>query len=345
MEQNTNITESEVTIEEPTRPEEESPPLTQKRGYWAEQWHRTKKHRHVLWFLIPAAFFTLFFSYVPMLGVLFSFKGPSFDLTKADVLYNITHGEWTFQNYLDIFVDESFYTSVANTLIINGIKLVLCFPLSIFIAVQLSELRSSFMSKLILIVICLPNFLSWAIVIGIWNGLLDAQGGVLNELLVSIGAIDNNFAPMASNAWFKPMAIFLSAWKGAGWGSIMFYAAIMSIDKSYYESATLEGANTLQKMWYLTLPSIMGTIALMLVMNISGILGAGLEQIYTMMQNNSEFFDSQIVLDTYLYDISVVNRTNIPFATALGVFNGLIGLLFMLVGNFITTKTMKRSLW
>ena len=280
-----------------------------------------------------------------MLGVLFSFKGPSFDLTKADVLYNITHGEWTFQNYLDIFVDESFYTSVANTLIINGIKLVLCFPLSIFIAVQLSELRSSFMSKLILIVICLPNFLSWAIVIGIWNGLLDAQGGVLNELLVSIGAIDNNFAPMASNAWFKPMAIFLSAWKGAGWGSIMFYAAIMSIDKSYYESATLEGANTLQKMWYLTLPSIMGTIALMLVMNISGILGAGLEQIYTMMQNNSEFFDSQIVLDTYLYDISVVNRTNIPFATALGVFNGLIGLLFMLVGNFITTKTMKRSLW
>lgn len=315
------------------------------RGYWKEQWHRVKKHRYVLWFLIPAALFTLIFSYIPMLGVLFSFKGSDFDLTKADVLYNVTHGAWTFQNYLDIFVDSSFYKAVGNTLIINGVKLVLCFPLSIFIAVQLSELRSSFVSKLILIVICLPNFLSWAIVIGIWNGMFDVQGGVLNELLVSMGAIDSNFAVMASDAWFKPMAIFLSAWKGAGWGSIMFYAAIMSIDKSYYESATLDGANVLQKTWFLTLPSIIGTIALMLVLNISGILGAGFEQIYTMMQANSEFYDSQIVLDTYLYEISVVNRTNIPFATALGVFNGLIGLLFMLVGNFITTKTMKRSLW
>lgn len=315
------------------------------RGYWAEQRHRIVKHRYILWFLLPAALFTLVFSYVPMLGVLFSFKGSEFDLTKADVLYNITHGSWTFQNYLDIFVDESFYAAIGNTLIINVIKLVLCFPLSIFIAVQLSELKSSGWSKFVLIVICLPNFLSWAVVIGLWNGMLDSQGGVLNELLVSMGLIENNFALMASNAWFKPMAIFLSAWKGAGWGSIMFYAAIMSIDKTYYESATLDGANSLQKMWFLTLPSIMATIALMLVMNISGILGAGFEQIYTMMQANAEFQDTQIVLDTYLYDISVVNRTNIPFATSLGVFNGLIGLLFMLVGNFITTKTMKRSLW
>ena len=174
---------------------------------------------------------------------------------------------------------------------------------------------------------------------------MDAQGGAVNHLLVTLGIIDDNYALMAQNSWFKAMVIFLSAWKGAGWGSIMFYAAIMSIDKTYYESATIEGANKLQKIWYLTIPSILPTIALMLVMNISGIMDAGFEQVYTMMRANAEFEETQIILGTYLYNISVVNRTNIPFATALGVFNGLIALLLMLVGNLITTKTMKRSLW
>lgn len=314
-------------------------------GYWSEQWRRTKKYRYLLWFILPAAAFTLFFSYVPMLGVLFSFKGPSFNLTKADVLYNVTHGEWTIQNYLDIFVDASFYKAVGNTLVISLIKLALCFPFSIIIAIQLSELKNPALSKLVLIIICLPNFLSWAVVIGLWNGLMDVQGGAVTNFLVTLGIIDRNYAIMAQNSWFKGMVIFLSAWKGAGWGSIMFYAAIMSIDKTYYESATIEGANKLQKIWYLTIPSILPTIALMLVMNISGIMDAGFEQVYTMMQANAEFEESQIILGTYLYNISVVNRTNIPFATALGVFNGLIALLLMLVGNFITTKTMKRSLW
>ena len=314
-------------------------------GYWAAQWHRVKKHRFLLWFILPAAAFTLFFSYVPMLGVLFSFKGPSIYLTKAEVLYNVTHGEWTLQNYLDIFVDASFYKAVGNTLVISLIKLALCFPFSIVIAIQLSELKNATLSKLILIIICLPNFLSWAVVIGLWKGLMDAQGGAVNHLLVTLGIIDDNYALMAQNSWFKAMVIFLSAWKGAGWGSIMFYAAIMSIDKTYYESATIEGANKLQKIWYLTIPSILPTIALMLVMNISGIMDAGFEQVYTMMRANAEFEETQIILGTYLYNISVVNRTNIPFATALGVFNGLIALLLMLVGNLITTKTMKRSLW
>lgn len=328
--------------------QKQSPKLVchfRKRGFWADQGHRIVKYRFLLWFLIPAMLFTLVFSYLPMLGVLFSFKGPGFDLTKADVLYNVTHGTWTFQNYLDIFVDSTFYRAVGNTLIINLIKLGLVFPLSIFIAVQLSELKSAFMSKLILIIICLPNFLSWAVTIGIWQGMLDSQGGVINDFLVKLHIIPTNYPIMTKDAWFKPLAIFLAAWKGAGWGSIMFYAAIVSIDKSFYESATIDGANKLQKIWFLTIPSILPTIALMLVMNISGIMDAGFEQIYTMMQANAAFEDSQIILGTYLYNISVVNKSNVPFATALGIFNGLIALFFMIGGNALTKKTMHRSLW
>lgn len=331
--------------ENATRKQERTDSLYEEPKYWKLQMKRVKKYRKVLWFILPAAMFTLIFSYIPMLGLLFSFKGADFNLIHGTVLSNLFSGEWTFRNYLDIFVDNSFYAAVGNTLLINIIKLLICFPLSIIIAVQLADLKNQTLSKTILIIICLPNFLSWAIVIGIWSGILDSQGGALNELFVRLGFIDADYFLMGKNEWFKFFVIFLSAWKGAGWGSIMFYAAIMAIDKSFYESATLEGANKLQKTWYLTIPAIMSTIALMLVLNISGMMAAGFEQIYTMMQLNADFETTQITLDTYLYTISVVNRTNIPFATALGVFNGLIALILMLVGNAITTKTLHRSLW
>ncbi len=313
--------------------------------FWKLQLKRVKKYRKVLWFIIPAAVFSLIFSYIPMLGLLFSFKGADFSLMFGTPVENLFRGSWTFQNYLDIFVDASFAKGVGNTLLINVLRLVICFPLSIFIAVQLSELKNQTLSKVILIIICIPNFLSWAIVVSTWSGLLDSQGGALNQILVNMGIIDADYFLMGKNHMFKFFVIFLSAWKGAGWGSIMFYAAIMAIDKSFYESATLEGANRLQKMWYLTIPSITPTIALMLVMNFSGMMNAGFEQIYTMMQLSAELEDTQMTLDVYLYNISVVNRNNVPFATALGVFNGLIALALMIIGNKITTKTLHRSLW
>lgn len=353
MDQNMQLTEqSEISLTEALPVKGESLPKEGKIGqpyqepsYWEQQKKNLKKYRWTIWLILPAVAFALVFSYVPMLGILFSFKGASFNLMKGGILENLFTSDWTLTNYADIFVDESFWKAIGNTLVINLIKLVLVFPFSILIAVQLSELKNQALAKVILIIISIPNFLSWAIVIGTWSGLLDSQGGVLNELLVKLAVIDSNYFTMGKDHLFKFFVIFLAAWKGAGWGSIMYYAAIMSIDKSYYESATLDGASKLQKVWYLTLPSILPTIALMLVLNISGLMAAGFEEIWTMMQLGADFDVTQITLDTYLYQISVVNQTNIPFATALGVFNGLIALALMLIGNTITTKTMHRSLW
>ncbi len=322
----------EETLSQPQTPYDPHP------GFWKDQWKRIKKHRNLLVFLLPAMLVSLVFSYIPMFGILFAFKDPTqFDLAKADVMWNLTHGGWTFNNFVSIFYDASFIKAVGNTLLINVIRLVLCFPLSIIIAVQLSELKSQSLAKVILIVISIPNFLSWAIVIGIWRGFLDPDIGLLGRVTGHI---------MAQDVWFKPLLVFFSAWKNAGWGCILYYSAIMAIDKTYYESATLEGANRLQKMWYLTIPSILPTIALTLVLNISGMMATGFELVYTMMQvNRGTFTSSQIVLDTYIYQISVLNRENVPFATALGVFNGLIGLFLMVGGNYLTSKTLKRGLW
>lgn len=314
-------------------------PPAQDEGYWKKQGKRLRKHGRILPFIIPAALFSLIFSYIPMLGIIFAFKGEGFNLMKGDVIWNISNAEWTFRNFIDIFYDAKFLKAVGNTLIINVLKLLICFPLSIIFALQLAELKNQRLAKAILIIVCIPNFLSWAIVIGIWQGVLHPDTGFLGKLFFAGRDV------MAEDEMFKFFVIALSIWKNTGWGSIIYYAAITSIDKSYYEAATIDGANKFQKAFRLTLPAIMPTIALMLVLQFSGMMAAGFEQIYTMMQSNAELVDSQITLDTYLYDISVVNRTNIPFATALGVFNGLIALALMLVGNKITTKTLHRSLW
>lgn len=313
--------------------------LTTTSQYWKVQWQGLIKHRHILWFMIPAAIFAFIFSYIPMFGIAFSFKGEGFDLTIGDIFWNLANNGWTLQNFIDIFYDASFFKAVGNTLVINLVRLVICFPLSIIIAIQLSELKSQTLAKLILIIICLANFLSWPVVIGTWQNILHPDTGIIGKLFFP------NTVIMGENGLFKMFVVLLSAWKGAGWGSIVYYAAITSIDKSYYEAASIDGANKFQKISYLTIPGIVPTIALMLVLNFSGMLAAGFEQIYTMMQINGNLMETQITLDTYLYDISVVNRTNIPFATALGVFNGLIGLMLMLVGNKITTKKLHRGLW
>ncbi len=304
-------------------------------GFWADQWKRIKKYRYVLWFIIPAAFFSLFFSYVPMLGILFAFKKEYSSV--GDLMWNVINQPWTVMKFAEIFRNAEIGHAVVNTLIINVIRLGICFPLSIVIAVMLSELKSQTLAKVILIIITIPNFLSWAIVIGIWSGMFASGFGL-------IGRFTGNL--MTDNAWFKPLVIFLSAWKGAGWGCILYYSAIMAIDKTYYESATLEGANRLQKMWYLTIPSILPTIALTLVLNISGMMAVGFEQVWTMMKGNTDLINSQMTLDTYIYNISIAHGADdIPFATAVGVVNGAIALILMLVGNKITTKTLKRGLW
>lgn len=314
-------------------------------GFFKLQIKRLKKHRLILWFIIPAALFTLIFSYIPMMGVLFAFKDTKFDYAMragADILGALQYSAWTLETIKAIF-NSDFLSALWNSVFINLIKLVIVFPLSILIAVQLSELKNQTSAKLVLIIICIPNFLSWTTVVATWNGFLDPSFGFLGKMLKDLTKGES----LTYYEWsFKPLFVFLNAWKGAGWGCIMYYAAITAIDKTYYESATIEGANKFQKTLYLTIPSIAPTIALMLVMNISGFLGVGLDQVKLMLDKAS-YYDSQKTLDLYIYEMSIGNGAGVSYvqAAALGVFNGLTGLILMLVGNKITTKTLHKSLW
>lgn len=315
-----------------------------KQGYWHRVGQKLKKYGSIYWFVLPAAFLALLFGYIPLIFLLGAFKeNVQFGLYGPAALFQ---GGWTFQNFISIFTtnSDSFFSSLGNTLVINLLKLVLIFPLPILLAICLSEVKSTFLAKLFLIILCLPNFLSWPTVIGIWQNFFRYQG-VLNNLFgTSINFFDYNLFGDGVNL-FKFFAIFLDAWKGMGWNSIMFYTAIMSIDKSYYEAAELDGASKLQQIGHLTLPSIFPIIALMFIMNITYILSCGFEQINLIAQWNPEFIEHETTLDYYLYHVAMREEGKYPLATALGLFNSTISLIFMLVGNKICRKFLNRGLW
>lgn len=309
-----------------------------KQGYWHRVGQKLKKYGSIYWFVLPAAFLALLFGYIPLVFLIGAFKNQvQFGIYGPSAIFI---GDWTLQHFVAIFTtnSEEFFRSLGNTLAINLIKLVLVFPLPILLAICLSEVKSTFLAKLFLIILCLPNFLSWPTVIGIWHNFFRYQG-VINNLF---GTTFDFF-----NDWnlFRFFVIFFDAWKGMGWNSIMFYTAIMSIDKSYYEAAELDGANKLQQILHLTLPSIFPIIALMFIMNITYILSCGFEEINLIAQWNPQYIQYETTLDYYLYKVSLQEAGNYSFATALGLFNSTVSLVFMLVGNKICRKFLNRGLW
>lgn len=315
---------------------------------------KIKKYASIFWFIIPGAFLAILFGYLPLIFILAAFKS-DFVLAINSPLQELFRNNWSFIQFTRIFGEDSemFLLAISNTLIINAINLVLVFPFSILLAIMLSEVKSTFTSKLILIILCLPNFLSWPTVIGIWNNLFRDQNGVINNLLMNIGLIKepiywfgDNIGGIAGFNLFKFFAIVMNAWKGSGWNSIMFYTAIMSIDKSYYEASEIDGCNKVKQIWYLTLPSILPIIALMFIMNITYILSSGFEEI-NLLANISDpnLKERMKTLDVYLYEVALGAGADMSFATALGIFNSTVSLIFMIGGNAISKKLLHRGLW
>lgn len=315
----------------------------------ASYWYRTKqkiiKYKSIFWFLIPAAFLTILFGYLPLIGVLIAFK-EDFTLAINSPLTELFRDNWSFLQFQKIFQDAGFLSALGNTLSINAVKIFIVFPFTILLAIMLSEIKSTTMAKLILIILCLPNFLSWPVVIGIWKNFFQEIDGVVNNVLMGMNLIDKPVFWFGEEGLFKPFVIIIDMWKGCGWNSIMFYTAIMSIDKSYYEAATVDGCNKAQQIWHLTIPSIIPIISLMFIMNITYILSSGFEEVNALLQiSDPALRESMKTLDVYLYETALAEGSDQAFATALGIFNSTVALVFMLSGNKICKKLLHRGLW
>ncbi|BFT74050.1 ABC transporter permease [Paenibacillus sp. P36] len=291
-----------------------------------------KKYLYLL--LLPCVLYFLVFNYVPMYGVLMAFK--DFDFSKG-----IIHSPWVgFDNFKYMFGLSDFYKVFWNSFYLGVLRIVFGFPLPIILALLLNEMRNMAYQRLTQTIIYLPHFISWVVIGGILVNFLSPAWGLVNIFLKQLG-IDPVFF-LADPHYFRPVVVLSSIWKESGWGSIIYLAAIAGINSELYESASIDGASRLQKIWYVTLPGIKSTIVILLILRLGQVMNNGFEQIFV-LQNPMNLNVSE-VFETYAYRVGILGG-RFSFGTTVGLFTSVIGLIFLLAGNRIAKWLKEDGIW
>jgi putative aldouronate transport system permease protein len=282
--------------------------------------------------VLPLLFF-LIFRYIPMLGNVIAFR-------RYQPGGSIFGEYWVGLRYVKLFLnDPTFWHVFANTLILGLLTLLFTFPLPIMLALLLNELRGRFFKRFVQSVSYLPHFLSIVIVAGILMQLLAVDGAV-NQMIRSLGGDPVAFLQRAE--WFRTIYVSSEVWQTVGWGTILYLAALTTIDDSLYEAARIDGASRWQQTWHVTLPGIRPTMVTLLILNIGTFMAVGFEKI--LLIYNPLTYPTADVISTYLYRVGIVSG-NFSYAAAIGLFEAVIGLTLVLSANAISRRTVGASLW
>ncbi len=296
--------------------------------------HSVKVNKAFLLMLIPGLIYYIVFCYMPMYGLVISFK-------DFKILDGIAASPWVgFKYYEMALSNPEFWRVFKNTLIISGLKLLICFPMPIIFALLLNEVRILRFKKTVQTVSYLPHFLSWVVLAGVAQSLLSPSTGPINSLLVSMGIKPIYF--LADKEWFRPMLVILSLWKEVGWSSIIYLAALSSVDTELYEAATLDGAGRLKQTLHITLPSIANVIVIMFIFAVGGIVNDDFDQIFNLY--NPAVYSVGDVLSTYVYRVGLEGM-QYSYSTAIGLFKNVIAFVLILTTNYISGKFSDYGLW
>ena len=296
---------------------------------------KTFKQNMDLYLLLVPGFILLFiFKYVPMYGIIIAFK--DFDL-NAGILGSKWVGLYNFRRLIE---STSFGDVFQNTLIISFYKIIILFPIPIIIALLMNEMRRMYFKKFIQTIITLPHFLSWVVLTGLFVNILGFSGGFVNEILNMFGFDSISF--LTNPNLFRGVIVFTAGWKEVGWSAIIYIAAIAGVDQEQYEAAYIDGAGRFKQMIYVTLPGIASTIVVLLVLRLGGVLEAGTEQI--LLLYSPTVYSVGDVIGTYVYRMGL-GEMQYSYATAVGVFNSVVGFILVVFGNFISKKITGKSIW
>ncbi len=277
--------------------------------------------------------YLIIFKYMPMFGNILAFRR-----------YSPGAGpwgeEWTLRYVERLIEDSNFWDAFFNTLNISFWNIIVNFPIPIIFAILLNELHAKRFKKVVQTVSYMPRFISTVIVITILNELLSPSSGLINLALSNFGIEPIYF--MNEPEWFIPIYIFTTAWQFTGWTAIIYLASITSISPDMFEAAEIDGASRLQQIWYVTIPSIMPTVMVMLIMNVGRVLTLGFEKILLMYTpNNSHVSD---IIDTYVFRIGLESQ-NYSYATAIGLFTGVVGIILVVSSNALSKKLTGESIY
>jgi putative aldouronate transport system permease protein len=288
------------------------------RRMWKERWTYV--------FLLPGLLFFLVFCYVPLLGNVVAFQ----DYSPFRGIFGSTFVG--LDNFRKIATDQEVLRALTNTLVIAFLQVAFAFPAPIVLALFLNSLVSDTIKRVVQTIVYLPHFLSWVVVISVWQKLFGGAG-LTNQLFALVGVEGVNI--MANPETFKILLTSQIIWKDVGWGTIIFFAAIVAIPTERYESAAVDGANSWQRMWHITLPGMMAVISMLLILNVGTSLTVGFEQL--LLQQPAVGADAAQVLDTFVY-FRGIKGGDWGLATAAGLIKGVVATIMVIGANKIAKK-------
>lgn len=308
-------------------------PAVVKQGRKAAWMRHMARYKWLYIFLIPGCLYLLVFKYVPMFGIVIAFK--DFSLVRG-----IWASPWIgFENFQYLFQSADFYKVLRNSLILSSYHIVFGFPAPIILALMLNEVRNVAFKRISQTVLYLPHFISWVVLSGMIINFLSPSTGPVNHVITGLGFEPISF--LLKPEYFRTILVSAEIWKGAGWGTIIYLAAMTGIDPSLYESAKLDGASRLQQMRYITLPSIASTITVLLVLQMGHVLDNGFEQVFLLY--NPATYDVADVFETFTYRIGLIDG-RMSFAAAVGLFKAVVGFVMVVAANRIA-RFFGNQLW
>ena len=298
----------------------------------ASLWQSIKKNRIFYIMLIPVVLYYLVFHYGPMAGIVVAFQNY---MPRRGIMESAWVG---LKNFRLLFTSADFPQVFRNTLILSLYKIIFGFPAPILLALLINEVRSRHFKKVVQTVSYMPHFLSWVIVAKLVSTMLELEGPV-NQLTGLFGLSAHQFLIEKNLA--RGIVVVAGIWKEVGWGTLIYLAAIAGVDPSLYESALLDGATARQQAMYITIPSILPTIIVMLVLRMGSVMSAGYEDI--LLLENNMTYDVLETIDTYVYKIGL-QKANYSFGTAVGLFKSAVSVVAVLITNWIADRATGSSL-
>ncbi|ONI40499.1 protein lplB [Candidatus Epulonipiscium fishelsonii] len=292
-----------------------------------------KKYRWMYFLLIPGIIFFFVFKYIPMYGLKIAFLDYNQYAPDKSTFVGFAH-------FIELFQKDAFLDVLQNTIIISLLKLIIGFPIPIILALMLNEISNLLFKKVSQTLLYLPHFISWVIMAGIIGALLDPTNGAITQWLQALTG--EKIMVMTDPDYFVPMLVISDIYKGMGWGTIIYFAAISGVDAELYEAAWIDGAGRFKQVMNITLPSIMPTIVIVFILNCGNILNAGFDQIF--MMYSTFVYDVADIIDTYVYRMGIVN-SDYAFSTAAGMFKSVVALIMITVVNEVAKKLGNEGLW
>jgi putative aldouronate transport system permease protein len=290
---------------------------------------RMSKYKVFYLFLLPGIVYLLVFHYLPMLGLSMAFF--NFGIMGLGDFIGI-------DNFKEMFTSSTFYTVFWNTFYLSFLNIIIQMIAVLTISLLLNEVKNIFFKRTVQTVVYLPHFLSWVVVAAIFVLILSPQSGVVNAVISACGGTPIYF--LGSEKWWQPTFLFIMTWKETGWGTVVFLAALASIDPQLYEAAEMDGAGRLRQMWVITIPHIKTVIAIVLIMNLSKIFNL-FQSVFVLY--NPLVYNVSDVIETYVYRRGLVDA-DYDYATAVGLFKSVIALFLVLGANKVAEKIQGESI-